>query len=107
MPWALASTRRYYLRAAVAESLELQEDMAGDILGRRSALAVSALPANLPYKKKLSEAIDPDLEEEMGLTVYLYEGLEDLLGCDAEELEDWAGIEPDEAAKVLTFLETL
>lgn len=101
----LLTPRRYYLAAARNMALE-ESDLVYSLLSKRDAAALTPLPPGFPFAAKLGEARDETLEDWRD-TVRIYAGIEDLRGADAEELEDVAGLEPEEAERVLAFLETL
>jgi hypothetical protein len=100
------TARRYYLGAARTQGVYGEADLAGEVLGLRAGLPLSPLPESLgaALLAKLRAARAPELEE-VGITAVVYEGLEDLTGATADELQTVAGLSPQEAAAVVAALE--
>ena len=99
------SSRRYYYRAAVNLLEEGRDNLAFDVLNKRAAITPQPFGA-CPVQKTLKEAISPEFTEEVATEVFVYEGLDDLIGANREELED-LDIEDKDIEKILKFLESL
>lgn len=98
-------TRRYYYRAAINLLIEGKDDLALDVLNERKAIPPTPF-GSLPYKAQFAEYISPEFEAEDIQGIHPYQGIDDVIGVDLDELFE-IGLTEDQAVKVLNYLEGL
>ena len=98
--------RRYFLFVATEFLVEAERDLAADIVAKRQAITPAPFPAGLPARAKLIKVVSEEWLDLDDREIFLYEGLDDILGATEDELQT-AGLSDTEIQKILNFLAAL